>query len=245
GIHQIADFRIGATAAELHFAVRKYIHHRCGDQQAAKADVLVERVGLEDVARQVVVVATLQEWIARADPSIEAFEFRPILGLEQAAAIAYLMEAVVLHHLQEHVVRVRLPEVHQHIEIAEIEAVERAAHLQARSIALAAGGEIVECLEDTPEQAATTTEGIVRVRRAALDADGDDVHCVQDLADELPQPVTTGSQKNALPSLFQDAGILEEFLDEQRFTADERDTPDRAARQAVRYLEPFGVGQLV
>ena len=89
----------------------------------------MESVGLEDVARQVVVVPTLQEWIARADPGIDAFEFRPVLGLEQAAAIAYLMEAVVLHDLQEHVVRVRLPEIHQDIEIAEIEAVERAAHL--------------------------------------------------------------------------------------------------------------------
>src|SRR5439155_12369901 len=48
-----------------------------------------------------------------------------------------------------------------------------------------------------------------------------------------------------LSGLFQDAGILEEFLDEQRFTADERDTPDRAARQAVSYLEPFGVRELV
>ena len=69
-------------------------------------------------------------------------------------------------------------------------------------------------MKDTPEKAATTTEGIVRVRRAPLDADGDDVHCVQDVADKLPQPVTAGSQKNPLPSLFQDARIFEEFLDE-------------------------------
>src|SRR5205823_3710623 len=59
------------------------------------------------------------------------------------------------------------------------------------------------------------------------------------------QAITTGSQKNAFPSLFQDAGILKEFLDEQRFTADERDAPGGAARQAVGYLEPFGVRQLV
>lgn len=105
----------------------------------------------------------------------------------------------------------------------------------------AARADGLERADHAREEAVATAESVVGVGGVALEAHGQVVEAdVEDLVEVAVEALAARAEEEPLfAGNRYDPRVVEQALDQERLTADERDAPHRAGREALRHGEPL------